>query len=83
MAVLKNLGSLLYNSNADNSAALYPNPHDGRFTVRFEKALKNADIVITDVNGKKVNRFKANGTIVHADISRNPAGTYFLIIFPI
>jgi len=60
--------------------AIYPNPNDGRFTIRFEKALKNADIVITDVNGKKVNRFKANGAIVHADISRSPAGTYFLII---
>lgn len=60
--------------------ALYPNPNDGRFTIRFEKALKNADIIITDVNGKKVKQFKANGAIMHADISRQPAGTYFLII---
>lgn len=60
--------------------ALYPNPNDGRFTVRFEKELKNADILITDVNGKKVNQFKANGVIAHFDISDKPAGTYFLII---
>jgi hypothetical protein len=60
--------------------AIYPNPNDGRFTIRFEQALKNADIILTDVNGKKVKQFKANGTIVHVDISTKPAGTYFLII---
>lgn len=60
--------------------ALYPNPNDGRFTIRFEKALKNADIILTDVNGKKVNQFKANGVIVYLDISDKPAGTYFLVI---
>lgn len=60
--------------------AIYPNPNDGRFAVRFEQALKNADIIITDVNGKKVKQFKANGTIVYVDISSKPAGTYFLII---
>lgn len=60
--------------------AIYPNPNDGRFTVRFEQALKNADIIITDVNGKKVKQFKANGAIVPVDISAKPAGTYFLII---
>lgn len=60
--------------------ALYPNPNDGRFTVRFEKELKNADIIITDVTGRKVKQFKANGVIVHLDISDKPAGTYFLIV---
>lgn len=60
--------------------ALYPNPNDGRFTIRFDHGLKNADIVITDVNGKKLSQFKANGVIVHFDISNKPAGTYFLVI---
>lgn len=60
--------------------ALYPNPNDGRFTIRFEKELKNADIILTDVNGKRVSRFKVNGKIIQVDISNKPAGTYFIII---
>lgn len=77
--------SLTLNENAVSTSfaqtdAIYPNPNDGRFAVRFEQALKNADIIITDVNGKKVKQFKANGAIVQVDISTKPAGTYFLII---
>ncbi len=77
--------SLAQDENAASASfaqvdALYPNPNDGRFTIRFEQGLKNADIIITDVNGKKVNQFRANGVIVHFDISNKPAGTYFLVI---
>lgn len=77
--------SLALDANAASTSfapvnAIYPNPNDGRFTVRFEQALKNADIIITDVNGKKVKQFKVIGTIVHLNISNKPAGTYFLII---
>jgi len=60
--------------------AVYPDPNDGRFTIRFEQELKNADITITDVSGRKLNQFKANGVIIHLDISNKPAGTYFIII---
>lgn len=77
--------SLAQDENAQSTSfaqvdALYPNPNDGRFTVKFEKELKNADITITDVTGKKVKQFKANGKIIHLDISNKPAGTYFLIV---
>ncbi len=77
--------SLTLDANAASASfaqtdAIYPNPNDGRFTIRFEKALKNADIILTDVNGKKVKQFKANGAIVPVDISGKSAGTYFLMI---
>lgn len=60
--------------------AVYPNPNDGRFTIRFEQELKNADVIITDVLGKRVSHFKVKGKIIHSDISNQPAGTYFIII---
>lgn len=77
--------SAVQNENAESTAfvkvdAIYPNPNDGRFAIRFEPELKNADIVITDVVGKRVKHFKAKGIIVQFDISDKPAGTYFVII---
>ena len=60
--------------------ALYPNPTTGRFTVTFSKALKDASVIITDVNGKVVIKSKANGYTVHFDLSSVAAGVYFVRI---
>lgn len=88
--LVKNKGQLLDDSLSNdqkdiNSSfvkvnALYPNPTDGLFTIRFAKGLTNADILITDVNGKKLNHFNKSGTLIQLDISSKPAGTYFVTI---
>jgi hypothetical protein len=60
--------------------ALYPNPTTGRFSVTFSKALNNATILLTDLNGKVMQRFRANGHKVDFDISNVAAGVYFIRI---
>lgn len=60
--------------------ALYPNPTTGKFSVTFSKTLTNAVIVITDVHGKTILRFTANGYKVDFDLSSVAAGTYFVKI---
>ena len=60
--------------------ALYPNPTTGRFFVTFSKALNNAAVSLTDVNGKVIKQFKASGYKVDFDLSMFAAGVYFVMI---
>jgi hypothetical protein len=60
--------------------ALYPNPTTGRFFVTFSKALNNAVVSLTDVNGKTIRQFKASGYKVDFDLSAFAAGVYFVLI---
>lgn len=60
--------------------ALYPNPTTGKFFVTFSKALDNAHVYITDVNGKLISKFKATGYKVDFDLSGVAAGVYFVRI---
>lgn len=60
--------------------ALYPNPTSGRFSVYFSKELKQADILLTDINGKVIKQFKASGTRIDFDLSIYAAGVYFVRI---
>ncbi|NII25716.1 T9SS type A sorting domain-containing protein [Pseudoflavitalea sp. X16] len=60
--------------------ALYPNPTTGRFFVTFSKALSNAVVSLTDVNGKTIRQFKASGYRVDFDLSAFAAGVYFVLI---
>lgn len=59
---------------------LYPNPTTGRFAVYFSKELKNADILLTDLNGKVIMQFRATGYSVDFDLSMTAAGVYFVRI---
>jgi hypothetical protein len=58
--------------------ALYPNPTTGKFSITFSKSLKRATIFITDVNGKTLQRFGANGYKVDFDLSNFSSGFYFV-----
>ena len=60
--------------------ALYPNPTTGVFFITFSKALQDAAISITDLNGKVVQQFKASGIKLSCNLSSLAAGTYFVRI---
>ena len=60
--------------------ALYPNPTTGKFFVTFSKALKDATIILTDMNGKVITQFKASGHKVDFDLSAVAAGVYLVRI---
>jgi len=60
--------------------ALYPNPTTGKFSVTFSKALQNSDVLLTDVHGKTILQFKANGYKVEFNLSNVAAGVYFVRI---
>lgn len=60
--------------------ALYPNPTTGTFFITFSKALQNAMVLLTDVHGKTIQKFKASGYKVDFNLSSVAAGVYFVKI---
>ena len=59
---------------------VYPNPTTGRFTLRMVKSLKNAQIIIMDMQGRMIHQRNANGNMLQFDLSREAAGMYILRI---
>ena len=60
--------------------ALYPNPTSGVFYITFSEPLLNAPVVITDVNGKKINELKVSGKKIELNLSFFAKGVYFIQI---
>lgn len=60
--------------------ALYPNPTTGKFFVTFSKELKNAKVILADINGKIIQQFTGNGYKLDFDLSTVAAGVYFVRI---
>jgi hypothetical protein len=60
--------------------ALYPNPTSGRFSITFSKSLKDAEVFLTDYNGRVIQQFRATGNKVDFDLSSVSAGVYFVRI---
>ncbi len=60
--------------------ALYPNPTTGKFSVTFSKALNQASVFLTDINGKTLSHFTGNGNKADFDLSAFPSGIYFIKI---
>lgn len=60
--------------------ALYPNPTTGIFFITFSKSLVNANIIITDNNGKLIKQYKTTGFKLTCDLSSLAAGIYFVKI---
>lgn len=58
--------------------ALYPNPTTGIFYVTFNRDLKDANVYLTDVNGKIVQQFKASGNKIRFNIYGLSNGVYFM-----
>ena len=59
---------------------LYPNPTTGRFTVLFTRELKNAPVILYDINGKELQRSKRSGNQLLFDLTPYAAGVYLLRI---
>jgi|SRR6185312_5875629 len=58
--------------------ALMPNPTTGRFTITLSNSLKNAQVLLLDVNGIIIENKKENGYTITFDIGNRPSGTYFV-----
>ncbi len=58
--------------------ALFPNPNTGRFSVTFSKPLQKAEVTISDVGGKTIQKFKASGNRIDFDLSFVTSGVYFV-----
>ena len=61
---------------------IYPNPGDGVFTLSGNNMLANADIIITDLNGKFIDQLSGNTSFnnghIKIDLSQKPSGIYIL-----
>ncbi len=65
--------------NPLSKLAVHPNPSNGLYTLNSEKILSNAEITITNLNGKIIQNFKLevfNEFIIN--IENNTSGIYFL-----
>ncbi|WP_066319446.1 RICIN domain-containing protein [Aquimarina aggregata] len=65
--------------NADLKVALYPNPNNGIFTIDFNKNIKNATAIITDMSGRVVHSADIENTTQKSiDLQGLPKGIYLL-----
>lgn len=55
---------------------LYPNPTSGSLNISFPKELKNAELTISDLSGKKVLTKTVSGKTISLDVSHLPIGNY-------
>lgn len=60
--------------------AIMPNPTTGQFTVTLSSSLSNGKVILTDVNGKIIEKVTTSGSTLSFNISNQPAGIYFLRI---
>ncbi len=60
--------------------AIYPNPTTGIVNIEFSNSLLNSNISILDINGKVVQKYKANGVKLTCNLSALATGVYFVSI---
>jgi len=60
--------------------ALYPNPTSGKFYVTFSSELKNAKVMLLDINGKIIQQSVGNGFKLSFDLSNVASGVYLMRI---
>lgn len=60
--------------------AIYPNPTNGRFSIRMLQPLQQAVVTLIDVQGKALQTKEVSGTQIQMDISSLASGVYFLNI---
>jgi hypothetical protein len=66
-------------NNIENKVSMFPNPINGRLTIKFgDIACKKASVIIYNTNGVLVlSKSSQNATSVDIDLSGNPQGVYF------
>lgn len=59
---------------------IYPNPSDGRVSIVMPESMKNAELVVTDMQGKQVLKLISTEYKNEIDLRLQPAGVYFVSI---
>lgn len=67
-------------SPAENSFALFPNPAQNKFYVLMPEDMKEALIIVTDLNGKLVLERKASGNLNQVETNQWAKGTYLVSV---
>lgn len=60
--------------------AIMPNPNSGKFTINLSTSLKNATVILSDMNGKVIEKNKRSGSILTFNISSQASGMYLIQI---
>lgn len=59
-----------------------PNPGNGAYNVDLTATgLSGAEIIVTDISGNQVGRYKQEGDLIQVDISHQPSGMYFITVW--
>ena len=69
---------LNYIGNNDLSVTLYPNPTNDKATLEVEGLTKDANVIVYDINGRKVIKYKFNAgqNELEIDVNGLPKGIY-------
>ena len=72
-----NSSAFINELNESYGISVYPNPFESTFTIESNDILIN-DVVVEDLNGRRINQFQMNGFKTMIDLSANPKGIYFI-----
>ncbi len=65
----------------DNRVTLYPNPSKGSFTISLEQEVSDANLTITDMNGKALYTTRISGATANIDLGNIAPGVYLVQVF--
>jgi sulfur relay (sulfurtransferase) complex TusBCD TusD component (DsrE family) len=68
--------SNIINKEKFHNFKFYPNPTNGEINIEFDGKVE--EIYLSDVSGKLLEKYKAEGSRLKIDISKYPSGIYFL-----
>lgn len=61
-------------------AMLFPNPNDGKFTIRMPDVIKSYEVIIYDMIGNEIHRQHAASSQIWLDMSRLATGMYIVSV---
>jgi hypothetical protein len=65
------------------SLKVYPNPSSGLFTIKIPEFIGNANVVVTDINGKLLfSKEIVNSILEEIDLTLYPSGRYNIDVYP-
>lgn len=65
-------GAAAFSSPDNKLNALYPNPFESSFTMTFSLPINSAEIIVTDILGKKIlQKYITNSSTVHVDFEKH------------
>ena len=63
-----------------SKVTIYPNPYSGVFVLKLSDVNTSVQVIITNVTGKVVHSSLLKNSETHIDLSKHPAGIYFVNI---